>query len=86
MSTEIKFKPEWAFRLEDSDKGLGLPLRGVTFVEPDGRYALIDSNGRIWVETEPESNFFESPCRRHCMMFIKRHPQSYKYIRSLEDF
>ena len=82
----IKIKPEWSFNLEDSDKGLGLPLRGVTFVEPTGFYALIDSNGRIWVETKPGSNFFESPCRAHCMTLIKRHSQSYDLILSLEDF
>ena len=79
-------KPEWSFRIEDSDKGLGLPIRGYTFVEPAGFYALIDSNGRIWIEEKPGKNFFESPCQKLCLDTIKHHPQSYEYIRSLEDF
>ena len=82
----MNIKPEWSFQLEDSDKGFGLPLRGGTFVEPTGFYTLIDSNGRIWIETKPGSNFFESPCRKLCLDLIKHHPQSHELIRSLEDF
>jgi len=82
----MDIKPEWAFRLEDSDKGLGLPIRGGSFVEPPGFYALIDSNGRIWVEAKPGTGFFESPCRALCLALIKHHPQSHELIRSLEDF
>ena len=81
-----KLDPKWKFQLEDSDKGLGSPIRGITFVEPHGFYALIDSNGRIWIEMKPGSGFFESPCRKLCLDLIRHHPQSHEFICSLEDF
>jgi hypothetical protein len=78
---------EWDFLEEDADEGVGLPIKGYTFIEPRGSYALVDSNNRIWIQDPydcPESpGCFESPCLKHCLIIIRQHPQSYELINKL---
>jgi len=77
---------DWRFRVEASDKGVGLPIRGYVFVEPQGFYAIVDSNGRIWVEArvldfyEETPGYFDSPCYSLCMRMVQQHPQSYGLV------
>lgn len=81
---EIKINEhKWLFCEEDAEEGLGLPIRGYTFVEPQGFYAVVDSNKRVWIEESP--GYFESPCLRFCMDTIRQHPQSYDLINKLRE-
>jgi hypothetical protein len=64
---------KWSFHQEQAplEGGVKLPLIGSVFVEPVGFYAIVDGNKRVWLETEPGSREFESPCFSACMSRIR---------------
>lgn len=78
---------EWDFIEEDADEGVGLPIKGYTFIEPRGFYALVDSNNRIWIQIPydhpEEPGCFESPCLSVCLKLIRQHPQSYEFVNKI---